>query len=156
MKNGYRRFHYRMEPVLSIRRWDMDAAKAEEVRAGRVLNDRSEEARQLGESIATLEASLREAFQQGASIDMNWHQRFVAFLASRRQDFKEKLDELRTAQLVYDEMRLALSKAKKNLMVLEKHKEGKQEANVLEEVRQEQKRMDDLWLLRFGRTGRER
>lgn len=156
MKSGYKRFHYPIEPVLRVRRWDLDAAKAEQVRAGRVLSERSDEARQLGASIAALEAMLREAHQQGAAIDMDRQRGLTAYLASQRQDFQAKLEELRQTQQAYDATRLASLEAKQKLMVLEKHKEGKQQEHMQDHVRQEQKQSDDLWLLRFGRTGRNR
>lgn len=156
MKSGYKRFYYPIESVLRVRRWDLDAARAEQECAGRVLNERNDEAHQLGASIAALETMLREAHQQGAAIDMDWQRGLTAYLAGQRRDFQDKLEELRQAQHAYDATRLAVLEANQKLMVLEKHKEGKQQEHMQDYIRQEQKQSDDLWLMRFGRTGRDR
>lgn len=154
MRNDYKRFCYPIEPVLRVRRWDMDTAKAEEVQAGRVLSARGDEARQLGASIAALETLLRAAYQRGAAIDMDWQRGLTAFLASQRRDFQDKLEELRQAQHAHDAARRALLEAKQKLTVLEKDKEDKQQEHLQAHIRQEQKHSDDLWLLRLGRTER--
>jgi flagellar export protein FliJ len=154
MKSGDRRFRYGMEPVIKVRRWDVDSAKADELRARQVVADRARETQRIGESIAEAEAKLRESQRQGEAIDAQWYTTLTSFLVLRRKDFEESQVELRQAQEVHDERRRTLMGAKQKLTALEKHKETKRLENEVEVQRENQKQMDDLWLLGNGRGDR--
>ena len=141
-----------MEPVIKMRRWDLDAAKVEEVRARQAVQDRARETQELGESIAEAETVLRRVHQDGASIDAQLYTTLAMFLSVRRQDFEDKMEELRDAQRAHDETQQVVLGAKQKLNAMEKHKEAKRQENEIENRREEQKQMDDLWLLRRERS----
>lgn len=153
MKNGTGKFHYGLEPVLKVRRWDVDSARAEELRARQLVADRARETQSIGESIAEAELKLREAQRQGEAIDAQWYGTLTAFLVLRRREFEESQKSLREAQSQHDEKKQALLGAKQKLTAVEKHRETRRQEHVVEVQRMEQKQSDDLWLLGNGRHG---
>ncbi len=148
MENSGKRFRYSMDPLLKVRRWDADIAKAEEMRALHDVNERARETREIGESIAGLETSIRETYQGGA-INAQWCVTLSRFLECRRQDFRGKQDELRQAENAHAQVRYKLHTAKQGVLTLEKHRDGKRSEHELNAQREEQKLADDLWLQRF-------
>lgn len=155
MGNNGKRFRYSMDPLLKVRRWDADIAKAEEIRALHDVNERARETREIGESIAGVEASIRETYQGGA-INAQWCISLSRFLECRRQDFSGKQDELRKAENAHEQVRYKLHTAKQGVLTLEKHREGKRAEHELDAQREEQKSADDLWLQRLQHVDKTR
>lgn len=148
MDNPDKQFRYRMEPLLKVRQWDLDVAKADEVRAHAVVKERAEASERVQRAIVELEAAIRLAYTAGASIDADRHQRLTVLLKTRRTEYQERLAELQQAEKMHEQTRRQVQRVKQGVLTLEKHKEGQQAERDQDRFRHEQKQLDDLWLLR--------
>ena len=139
---------YSLDALLKKRRWDLDSASAETIEARMLVERCADESRLLGESIAALEGELRSIFASGKSIDTTKHEVLGAYLSDRRKALQTKLIELRSAETEFEKRRRRLFTVKQGVMVIEKHKEGKEKEYAQHELRKEQNQSDDLWLQR--------
>lgn len=137
---------YTLEALLKLRRWDLDGASAESLRARQSLDECALESQRIGQAIADLELELRELFRGGTSIDTGRHVVLRGYLEDRRQALQAKLAELRQAERVFETARHRLYRIKQGVMVLEKHKDGKEKEHMRELQRGEQQQLDDIWL----------
>lgn len=148
MDNPDKRFRYRMEPLLKARQWDLDVAKADEARARTVVRERAEASERVQRAIVEVEATIRQAYTAGASIDADRHQRLTILLKTRRSELQERLLELQQAEKLHEQTQRQVQRVKQGVLTLEKHKEGQKSERDQDLFRHEQKQMDDLWLLR--------
>lgn len=139
---------YTLEALLKKRRWDLDAASAEITAARLAVEQRAQESNRIGQSIEELEQELRELFSGGAVIDPARQEVLSAYLDDRRQALKRKIAELKKAEQEFEQSRHRLYRIKQGVMVLEKHKEGKDREHAQQVSRKEQLLVDDLWLQR--------
>lgn len=152
MDNPEKQFRYRMEPLLKARQWDLDIAKADEIRARAVVKERAEASERIGRAIVEIEIAIRQASTAGANIDADHHQRLTILLKMRRAEHRERLAELQQAEKMHDQSRRHVQRVKQGVLTLEKHKEGQKSERDQDVFRHEQKQMDDLWLLRKRRN----
>lgn len=139
---------YSLDALLKKRRWDLDSASAETNAARMRVEQCVQASRVLGESIAALEEEMRNVFITGKPIDTTRHDVLGAWLADRRRALQVKLAELRSAEAEFEKKRHHLFKVKQGVMVIEKHKEGREKEQSVHDRRQEQNQSDDLWLQR--------
>jgi flagellar export protein FliJ len=138
---------YTLKGLLTMRRGDLDLSRVETTKARDVLDQAAEDARRIGLTISEIEEELRAVCETGATIDPGRHAALSGFLKDRRQAMLKQMTELRNAEQLYEQSRNRLHRVKQGVMVLEKHKETKQQESEIEASRREQKLMDDMWLL---------
>lgn len=139
---------YVLEALLKKRRWDLDAASVEIAAARQTVDLRAQEANRIGRAIEELERELREICTNGAKIEPARHEVLSVYLGDRRQALMTQIAELKMAEEELEQTRSRLFRIKQGVMVLEKHKEGKDKEHAQQVSRSEQVRADDLWLQR--------
>ena len=137
---------YSLKGLLTVRQGDLDVARLETNKAREVLDRTAEECRRIGMTIAEHEDELRAVCECGGTIDPGRHAALSSFLKDRRQALQKQSEALRQAEQAYELSRNQLHKVKQGVMVLEKHKEGKQLEYRTEADRREQQILDDMWL----------
>jgi flagellar export protein FliJ len=138
--------HYSLKGLLTVRQGDLDVARLETNKTRDVLERAAEECRRVGMTIAEAEEELRATCGRGVTIDPTRHAALSSFLKDRRQALQKLAIELRQAEQAYELSRNQLHSVKQGVMVLEKHKEGKQLEYRTEANRREQQLLDDMWL----------
>jgi len=139
---------YVLEALLKKRRWDLDAASVEIATARHAVELRAQEASRIGKSIEELEREIREVCADGERIEPARHEALSTYLEDRRQALIMQIAELKKAEEEYEQTRHRLFRIKQGVMVLEKHKEGKDREHAQQALRNEQHQADDLWLQR--------
>ena len=138
---------YALKGLLTMRRGDLDLSRVETTKARDVLDRTVEETRRIGTAIAEIEEDLRAVCETGATIDPTRHATLSGYMKDRLLAMQKKMVELRNAEQLYEQSRNRLHRVKQGVMVLEKHKETKQQEFEIETSRSEQKQMDDIWLM---------
>lgn len=137
---------YTLKGLLTMRRGDLDSSRAEITKARDVLERAAEEVSQTGKTIAEIEVELRSLCETGATIDPSRHAALSGFLKDRQQVMQKQKAMLQYAEQLYEQARNRLHRVKQGVMVLEKHKETKEQEFKTDASRREQKLMDDMWL----------
>jgi flagellar export protein FliJ len=146
------RFRYALDALLRRRRSDWKTAKMEETQASRVVERRDEEVGQARHGVAETEELLRETRRGGAAIDpARWHL-LSGYLSLQRKSLEDRQRALTRAQEVHERIRSGLETISRGIKSLEKHRDHREADHKIEQGNREQKRVDELWLLRRRRN----
>ncbi|GEM_PF-3489563 len=149
------RFEYQLESLLKKRLMEQDVARAEEATAHALVDTRRAEAEAIEKIIGTTEQDLREQYAHGSELDTEKQALLLTYLAYQRKQLEKKRSAVDAAVTAHEETMRHLEAARCSVKMLEKHREGRRTQFSLEWQRAEQKRVDELWLMREHHSDRE-
>ncbi len=142
------RFEYQLESLLKKRLLEQDAARAEETAAREIVDVRRKAAEAVSKTIDVTEQELRKQYAHGSALDPEEQRRLMTYLTHQRKELDKKRSEVEQAVKMHEDMLRNLEAARCSVKTLEKHREGRRTEFSLEWQRAEQKRVDELWLMR--------
>ncbi len=145
------RFRYALEALLRRRRSDWKTVKMEETTASKVVDDRNSEVDQARGIVEETEQSLRHARRDGVEIDPNRQHLLAGYLSLQREVLGQRQHALGQAREMHERIRTSLEGVTKGIKSLEKHREQREADHNVQQGAAEQKRVDELWLLRRRR-----
>jgi hypothetical protein len=147
-------FAYQLESLLKKRLLDQDVARAEEAAARELMEAHRTEAGLIEKTIDVTEQELRGQYTRGRELDLEQQQLLLTYLTHQRKELEKKRAKLAHAVTVHEDTARNLEAACCSVKTLEKHKEGRHAEFFSEWRRAEQKRVDELWLMREHRGER--
>lgn len=135
------KFSFRLQPVLNIKSQREDQLKNELGKAIRRLEDEKRKLRELEDELNRLSAKFNEKARKATVKKLIEYKEYLSLLVPKIRSQKENVN---CAALNVDKVREDLLKAVKERQILEKLKEKKKEAFLLEEKELEQKINDEI------------
>lgn len=150
------RFRYALEALLRRRRADWKTVKMEEAQAGSIVDRRNDEVDQAKGGVAETEQLLRQERRDGAAIDPRREHLLGGYLSLQRKGLEDSQRALKSARDMHERIRTNLEGISRGIKSLEKHREGREIEHKFEQGNREQKRVDELWLLRRRRNDKSK
>lgn len=146
MHDSRKQFYYSLDTLLKKRNFDIAALRIEETHARQAYANKAKELEVLLENATDTENQIRAA-QAGETMiipeRLNGMRLFLDYL---RESVKQKSQELRQAEIIYQQIVDQIKTTKQSIKSLEKNKDRKKREHVVEQERMGFIEMDDLWL----------
>jgi flagellar biosynthesis chaperone FliJ len=146
-------FRYMLEPLLSLRQFQLDLLQLEMASATKVLTDRERATAHARQRVAEMLQAWSAQRAQGATLDVQKEEALRRYLPSLNDSLAASEQALHEARRLHDTVSANLRQALQAKRGLEKHKASQQERHQCDLSMAQARAADEAWLASFTLKG---